>query len=382
MRCAFCGGDFEPKSSRQRYCKADCRTSASDARTALKEGKSEPLLRQKQPTYASAEVIDLGKVEETVQKVQTPQKVKNAKKPSYAETLYWHIKRWRAERGEKDLMREPKAAKSPKARREKLYTEIHPKALRTLKFVFCLPFVALFLIYRNQIADLAKSFVSFVSSGNLWNSAWWQTQGIAYSTVLLMGTGVVILGYYVIWRFIFPDYCVGYGKADIYDGRLYWSDTMWPVRLWDRLYRSPERKEIKYWVRQRLFKLTTTVIHTTPEEKMERKDSWSVVVNEQCLRSIIRKERKRLHLRTYTGEYKGQELSLTYVRSTFAARSQVLRDATTYLSQGNPNVQVDSIRGSTVRVSPEFKEAVMDARRKQRQAAAESAAQSDNRPPI
>lgn len=275
-------------------------------------------------------------------------------------------------------IKEPKPPKMPKPRREKFFHESHPKEWKAFKSIVYIPFLILFAMYYQEFFAMIKWFTGVLMSGVIFNEWFWQTYYPDIIFVSSVTVAVLMFVYYFLWRMAFNDYFVRYRTTDVYDGRIYWSDSFGIVKWWDKVYRSPERKVIKHWVRQKFFSITPTVIYTTPEESVEKRDSWAIVVHEHRLRKVLRKERKRLHVQTYDGVYVGHKMDLTYAQNNFAARSQELRDATTYLSQANHNVQVDAVKGSTVRISDDFRRRVLDARRKQREAAEQSAAQPDH----
>lgn len=246
MKCAQCPKLFKPKKSTQRYCSPECRVAAGIARNSSKEDKSAPLLRQKQPTFASAEVIDLGKVEETVQKVQMPQKAKKAKKPSYAEAFYWRIKRRRVET-KAGIVPQPSEKRS-KPRKEKFFSDVHTQKfalsriflprLHTWILLVGLMYAGVMeLVHRNQ--DFILDWLNATPLPNIMDAmlnfqTWFQKYGPAFIMIMLFIIAVVFLLYYLLWRLPFKNYSKRSEGAKTYEGRCYWRTNNSLYRLWDR----------------------------------------------------------------------------------------------------------------------------------------------------
>jgi hypothetical protein len=196
-----------------------------------------------------------------------------------------------------------------------------------------------------------------------------ERNGVMLLILIAMLAVLTYIVYTVGWRYLFPDYYIRYGSADVFDGRLYWSDNHILVRLWDRWYGSPPRTQIRYYVHQSRLPLVLNVITTSPEEWMERKDMWSVVVYERSLRMVVERRKKRTYFETYDDTYHHLAIPTEYVGSSFDVRMKQMLDATTRASYGNPEVSVDIVRNGSTLIGEDFAEAVRNARTNEEQTA-------------
>lgn len=253
-------------------------------------------------------------------------------------------------------------------RRERFFHEAHPHAYN---LVSSLPMLAtaavatligyLVLVNMGAITELILHPEDILT--------YLERNGVALLVLIAMFAVLTYIVYAVGWRFLFPDYFIRYGSADVFDGRLYWSDNNALVRWWDRLYRSPDRKEIRYFIHQSRLPLVLNVVTTLPDEYMERKDMWSVVVHERPLRMVEERRKKRTYFRTYDDTYHHLDLPTGYVGDNFDVRMKQMLDATTRASYGNPEVSVDIVRNGSTLIGEDFAEAVRNARTNEEQTA-------------
>lgn len=252
--------------------------------------------------------------------------------------------------------------------REQFFHEKHPGAYNLVTSIpmYCLTAVVVYIGYLvlvNMDAIMALILNPDAVLGYLERN--WAILSVFVS---LMAVLVYVL-YSVGWRALFPDYYIRYDTADVFDGRLYWSDNNALVQLWDRWYGSPERTQIRYFIHQKWLPLTLNVVTTSPEERLERKDMWSVVVLEKRLRKVVERRRKRTYFQTYDDTYHHQDVPEEYVKDNFASRMTQMLDATTRASYGNPEVSVDVVRHGSTLIGEDFREAVENARKDAEQTA-------------
>lgn len=254
-------------------------------------------------------------------------------------------------------------------RREQFFSQRHPGAYHLVASIptFAMTAVVavigyLVLINMDRITALILDPSGVIS--------YLERNGMMLLILFSMLAVLVYIIYTVGWRYLFPDYYIRYGSADVFDGRLYWSDNHILVRLWDRWYGSPPRTQIRYFVHQSWLPLVLNVITTSPEERMERKDMWAVVVYEKALRRVVERRKKRTYLETYDGINHHIDIPTEYVRGMFDVRMKEMLDATTRASYGNPEVSVDIVRNGSTLIGEDFAEAVKNARANEEQTSA------------
>lgn len=288
-------------------------------------------------------------------------------------------RKWCPRNGENDMKSRGETCKNtiptegdrmdPKSRREKFFSESHPGIYRLITSLPSLVMVIvavgiglLLMINMDMIMTLImdpKIVLDYL-----------ERNGVMLLVLIAMLAVMTYIIYTVGWRYLFPDYYIRYGSADVFDGRLYWSDNNILVRLWDRWYGSPPRTQIRYYVHQSRLPLVLNVITTSPEERMERKDMWSVVVHEKSLRRVVDRRRKRTYYETADDTYHHLALPTEYVSRSFDVRMKQMLDATTRASYGNPEVSVDIVRYGSTLIGEDFAEAVRSARANEEQTSA------------
>ncbi len=257
----------------------------------------------------------------------------------------------------------------PKSRRDRFFSESHPGIYRLITLLPSLAMVIvaagiglLLMINMDMIMTLImdpKIVLDYL-----------ERNGVMLLILISMLAVMTYIVYTVGWRYLFPDYYIRYGSADVFDGRLYWSDNNILVRLWDRWYGSPPRTKIRYFIHQSLLPLTLNVVTTSADERMERKDMWSIVVHEKSLRRVVDRRGKRTYYETADDTYHHLAIPTEYVESSFDVRMKQMLDATTRASYGNPEVSVDIVRYGSTLVGEDFAEAVRSARANEEQTSA------------
>lgn len=256
----------------------------------------------------------------------------------------------------------------PKSRREKFFSESHPGIYR---LITSLPSLAMAIIAAGigLLLMINMDMIMTLIMDPQIVLDYLEQNGVMLLVLISMLAVMMYIVYTVGWRALFPDYYIRYGSADVYDGRLYWSDNHTLVQMWDRWYRSPPRKEIRYFIHQSLLPLTLNVVTTSADERMERKDMWSIVVHERSLRREVDRRRKRTYYETADDTYHHLALPTEYVSRSFDSRMKKMLDATTRASYGNPEVSVDIVRNGSTLIGEDFAEAVRNARTNEEQTA-------------
>ena len=256
---------------------------------------------------------------------------------------------------------ETRKKQDPKPRRELFFSEAHPTAYNLLT---SLPNIGLALgvTLIGALVMINMSRIMTVVMDPQIALEYLESNGTILAVLISMLAVLAYILYTVVWRYLFPDYFIRYGSADVYDGRLYWSDNRPIMQLWDRWYRSPPRTEIRYYIHQSILPLSLNVVTTTPDERMERKDMWSVVVHERSLRRVVDRRKKRTYYQTCDDSYHHLDLPTDYVGNSFDSRMKQMLDATTRASYGNPEVSVDIVRHGSTLIGDDFAAAVREVR--------------------
>lgn len=281
-------------------------------------------------------------------------------------------RKWRPRNGESDMKSRGETCKNiiPEegSRREKFFSESHPGIYRLITLLPSLAMMAVVAVIGYLILLNMDRITTLILDPDIVLD-YLERNGVMLLVLISMLAVMIYIVYTVGWRYLFPDYYIRYGSSDVFDGRLYWSDNNALVRWWDRLYRSPDRKEIRYFIHQSRLPLVLNVVTTLPDEYMERKDMWSVVVHERPLRMVEERRKKRTYFRTYDDTYHHLALPTEYVSRSFDSRMKQMLDATTRASYGNPEVSVDIVRYGSTLIGEDFAEAVRNARTNEEQTA-------------
>jgi hypothetical protein len=282
-----------------------------------------------------------------------------------------------------------KAIKNPAliVPREKFYSEEHPNAFGLAKAVLPRMHILIicgYLLYSmywemargnaDFMLDWYKAsplstIVEFTTSQNAFND-WLNNYGLLFSLVMTIIVLVLVTFYYSFWRLAFKDYYKFSEGSRRFEGRCYWRTNGGLMRWWDRKYRSPARTQNSYWIKigwwppLNLINPSNSLVRldTTLKEKCTQKGIYAISVEELPLRRKVGNEPK--HWTTYGGAYENGTIPNIYAEQYFTDRGNVLVRDTKKLSFGNAEVRVAVVRGGTSLVLPEWKEAVMDARRK------------------
>jgi len=405
MKCAQCPKVFKPKKKTQRYCSPECRIAAGIARNGSKNGKSEPKLQEKQPTFASAEVIDLGMVVETAQlpqNSQKPEKPKKARNPSYAKMLFWRLKRRRAEKKQKgiEVLSTPMeksstsieesskvSKKKPKPRKEKFFSDAHPQQfalsriflprLHTWALLIGLMYAGVMeLVHRNQ--NFVLDWLNATPLPNIMDAlmnfqAWFQKYGVAFILIMLfiIVTGFIL--YYLLWRLPFKNYSKRSEGAKTYEGRCYWRTNNALYRFWDRYYRSPPRTSnvyflhVGWWPPLNVFDPSRSCIRieTSTQEKCQTKGIYDLIVDEYPIRA--KKDNDPKWFVTMKEGYSSGIIPNEYVQGVFKVRGELLVDDTTTLSFGNADTRNQVMRSGLRLMTPKIRETIINARNKEQQ---------------
>lgn len=279
-------------------------------------------------------------------------------------------RKWRPRNGENDMKsRGENTIPEESSRREKFFSEAYPGIYRLITLLPSLAMMAVVAVIGYLILLNMDRITTLILDPDIVLD-YLERNGVMLLILIAMLAVMMYIVYTVGWRYVFPDYYIRYGSSDVFDGRLYWSDNNILVRLWDRWYGSPPRTQIRYYVHQSRLPLVLNVITTSPEERMERKDMWSVVVHEKSLRRVVDRRRKRTYYETYDDTYHHLALPTEYVSRSFDSRMKEMLDATTRASYGNPEVSVDIVRYGSTLIGEDFAEAVKNARKVEEQTSA------------
>ena len=283
----------------------------------------------------------------------------------------------------KKMIKEPKLI----VPREKFYSELHPNAFGLAKAVLprlhivILCGYLLYAMYWEMMrgnadfmldwyqASPLSTIVEFTTSQNAFQY-WLDHYGVLFALVITIIVLVLVVFYYSFWRLVFKDYWKFSEGSRRYEERYYWRTNGGLMRWWDRKYRSPARTQHSYWIKigwwppLNLVNPTNSLIRldTSLQEKCTQKGIYAISVEELPLRRKVGNEPK--HWTTYGGAYENGGIPNVYAEQYFTDRGNVLVRDTKKLSFGNAEVRVAVVRGGTSLVLPEWKEAVMDARRK------------------
>jgi len=388
MKCARCPKTFKPKKKTQRYCSPECRIAAGIARNGSKNGKSEPFTLEFRPTFASAEVIDLGKVMETAQLVQNPQKpekAKKAKNPSYAEMLFWRLKRRRAEK-KAGIAPQP-SEKKTKPRKEKFFSDAHPQQfalsriflprLHTWVLLVGLMYAGVMeMVHRNQ--DFVLDWLNATPLPNIMDAmlnfqAWFQKYGVVFILIMLFVIVTGFILYYLLWRLPFKNYSKRSEGAKTYEGRCYWRTNNALYRFWDRYYRSPLRTsnvyflKVGWWPPLNVFDPSRSCIRieTSTQEKCQTKGIYDLIVDEYPIRA--KKDNDPKWFVTMKEGYSSGLIPNEYVQGVFKVRGELLVDDTTTLSFGNADTRNQVMRSGLRLMTPKIRETIINARNKEQQ---------------
>ena len=266
----------------------------------------------------------------------------------------------------RSLPKLPSRDRRARPTRERFFHESHPGAYNLVSSIpmYCLTAVVIYIAYlvlANMDSIMSLMFNPDAVIGYL------ERNWVILTVFMTLMAVLVYILYSIGWRAMFPDYFIRYDTADVFDGRLYWSDNHALVQLWDHFYGSPERTQIRYFIHQKWLPLTLNVVTTSPEERLERKDMWSVVVLEKRLRKVVERRRKRTYFQTYDDTYHHQDVPEGYVKDNFSSRMRLMLDATTRASYGNPEVSVDVVRHGSTLIGEDFREAIQDARKNEQE---------------
>src|SRR5690554_3684894 len=256
-------------------------------------------------------------------------------------------RKWRPRNGENDMKNRGETCKNiipregdrmdSKSRREKFFSESHPGIYRLITLLPSLAMMAVVAVIGYLILLNMDRITTLILDPDIVLD-YLERNGVMLLVLIAMLAVLTYIVYTVGWRYLFPDYYIRYGSADVFDGRLYWSDNNILVRLWDRWYGSPPRTKIRYFIHQSLLPLTLNVVTTSADERMERKDMWSIVVHEKSLRRVVDRRGKRTYYETADDTYHHLAIPTEYVESSFDVRMKQMLDATTRASYGNPEV--------------------------------------------
>jgi hypothetical protein len=282
-------------------------------------------------------------------------------------------RKWRPRNPEKRMKSRGETCKNtiPEegSRREKFFSESHPGIYRLITLLPSLAMMAVVAVIGLLLMINMDMIMTLIMDPQIVLD-YLEQNGVMLLVLISMLAVMIYIVYTVGWRYLFPDYYIRYGSSDVFDGRLYWSDNNILVRLWDRWYGSPPRTKIRYFIHQSLLPLTLNVVTTSADERMERKDIWSIVVHEKSLRRVVDRRRKRTYFETYDDTYHHLALPTEYVSRSFDSRMKQMLDATTRASYGNPEVSVDIVRYGSTLIGEDFAEAVRSARANEEQTSA------------
>lgn len=284
-------------------------------------------------------------------------------------------------RKEKDDKRETKHAP-----REKLWSETHPEGwhkargvlprLHMIAFALILAYLTVmelingnndFLMDWYRDTWILPAFFE-VTSSEYMLQLWWQQYGQQFLVILIFIIMCFVMFYMLVWRTCFRSY-VKYSEGEPKpEGRCYWrTNNMW-TRLWDRLYRSPQRTMNTYWINQGLFfnifnpNASLVRLDTGTDEICEEKGLWKMWVHEKRIRRKVNNSSRWLTTADYL--YKNEVIPTEYAEERFLAMGKKCVDDTKKLTHANPDVRIDVVKSGTSLVIPEWKEAVMNARKK------------------
>ena len=282
-------------------------------------------------------------------------------------------RKWRPRNGENDMKSRGETWKNtiPEegSRREKFFSEAYPGIYRLITLLPSLAMMAVVAVIGYLMLLNMDRITTLILDPDIVLD-YLERNGVMLLILIAMLAVMMYIVYTVGWRYLFPDYYIRYGSSDVFDGRLYWSDNNILVRLWDRWYGSPPRTKIRYFIHQSLLPLTLNVVTTSADERMERKDMWSVVVHEKSLRRVVDRRGKRTYYETADDTYHHLAIPTEYVESSFDVRMKQMLDATTRASYGNPEVSVDIVRYGSTLIGEDFAEAVKNARKVEEQTSA------------
>ncbi len=280
----------------------------------------------------------------------------------------------------------PKEKRDRKAPKEQLWSEKHPqgwKEARTLLprlhmviFAIVLSFLITqelgagnydFALDWYQASFVLPAMVEVLQS-QAYFEEWLNQYGPEFFVVMAFIVTALLVFYTVAWRAAFKNY-VKYSEGEPKpEGRCYWRTNNGWTRLWDRLYHSPPRTMNTYWINQGRFlnilnpPASLIRLDTSIDETCEEKGLWKIQVNEKRIRRKVNNSSR--HLTTADELYANGMIPTDYVDDRFKDMTVNCVTDTKKLTHANPNVRIEVVRGGTSLVMPEFKEAVLNARRK------------------
>lgn len=277
-----------------------------------------------------------------------------------------------------------KAPRKTRPRHELLFSEAHPGAygmarsllprLQTLILAVGLLVAAMLeLMHKNMdflmdwyhdsyIGPALKDILTQPNGFQIW----WSQYGPVFVVVCLIITMLLVTFYVAFWRMFFRGYLKRSEGSTTREGRCYWrSNNSW-TRLWDRIYRSPERKLQQYWIHTGWLPLFNPFnppgcmicVETASDEKCEQRGLYNILVNERPIRRMIAEKK----FRSMDALYESGPIPTEYVESEFQDRSTVLIDDTMHLSFGNAEnrnrIMQDGLRLNT----PKLRERILNGR--------------------
>jgi hypothetical protein len=280
----------------------------------------------------------------------------------------------------------PKEKKAKKPRREQFFSEAHPGAYTLAKNL--LPRIHTFVIavgllvaamleivhknydfymdwYRDSYVLPALKDILLTPNGF---QNWWQNYGPIFLIVVLIITMVLVTFYLAFWRMLFRAYWKRAEGSTTYEGRCYWRTNNSWTGMWDRLYRSPERKRQQYFIHTGWTPLFNPLnppgclicVDTTTAERCFGRGVYSIVVEELPIRRIIGEKK----FRSMAALYESGPIPTGYVEGEFVSRSKVLIDDTMNLSFGNAENRNQIMKAGLRMVPPKLKERILDGRKR------------------
>lgn len=287
------------------------------------------------------------------------------------------VKNVTVERKIEETREERRERKREKKRRERLlFSENHPGAYQVSASV--LPKTGLILLGLLLIWDALTSMVQgdylfyrrwyemtiilplivgiFLFPGG--PMEWFQVYGVVASFIGVIALVMALVFYRLVWRYMFKDYSIVRGQTELREGRIYWwTGNIW-TRIWDKIYRSGERKEHVLYIKQYFWpplnplnpRNSLVKLHLSMEEEVEYDSLFSITGKEKRFRVWIGEN----ELATTDDAQKGREIPLNEINEVFRQRREHLIGDTQKFSMANPHVRLDLLRDGTYLVPEEF----------------------------
>lgn len=268
-------------------------------------------------------------------------------------------------------------------RRDKFFSEAHPRIYGILTTI--LPrlhiYVPLFLLlyFAGWVEIIQHANYDFALDwyrGTWWLQSmfhlltdqdllvdWFERYYVIIIAVVVLIIAAIFAFYEMVWKSLFPDYVKHVHMKEYPEGRAYWYDGNAFMRWWDRVYRSPERKELKLWLHTRWWinplnpQLSMVLLKLSPEEKAVKRGMTKLVVHERPRRYLIDHDK----MATTDEQYVSGPIPLEETQGELDRRQAKLLTQTQTVALANPHIRKEQLRKSSLVAPPNFIEEVKKA---------------------